>query len=38
LQDLQVTIEELVAFSGAAKSAAPQAAQVSIFGEFMGAE
>jgi len=35
-QDLQVTIEELVAFSGAAKSLAPHTAQASIFGEFIG--
>jgi hypothetical protein len=28
-------MEELVAFSGAAKSAAPQAAQVRIFGVFI---
>jgi hypothetical protein len=31
-----VTIEELVAFSGAAKSLAPHTAQASIFGEFIG--
>jgi hypothetical protein len=36
LQDLQETMEELVAFSGAAKSVPPQAAQVSILGEFIG--
>lgn len=35
-QDLQVTTEALVAFSGAAKSLAPHAAQTSIFGEFIG--
>src|SRR5277367_5134078 len=34
-QDLQVTIEEFVAFSGAPKLAAPQAAQASMFGGFI---
>jgi hypothetical protein len=34
-QGLQVTIEELVAFAGAAKSWAPQAAQVRILGVFI---
>jgi hypothetical protein len=37
LQELQATMEELVAFAGAAKSWAPQAAQVRILGVFMGA-
>lgn len=37
-QDLQVTIEELVAFSGAMKQLAAQAAQASKLGEFMGGQ
>ena len=36
-QDLHATMEELVAFSGAMKSPAPQEAQTSMLGVFIGA-